>query len=102
MRLAQHFALLPLVVTSVFAADDARIKELEGKLEELDRKYRALEQRLGSDQAKSPSPAIMSIGAQGFTYNSADTNFVLKIKGLIQGDSRFFLEDGGNNRNDTF
>ena len=90
-----------------FAADDAaRIQDLERRLEELDQKYRVLERRLEIEQEvateKTKTTPSMSIGAQGFTYRSADTNFVLRIRGLIQADSRFYIDDGGNNRNDTF
>jgi phosphate-selective porin OprO and OprP len=101
-------ALLALgAVLSVPAADDAsRIRELEKRLEELDQKYRVLERRLEIENEaateKSKTAPAMSIGAQGFSYRSADTNFVLRIKGLIQADSRFYIDDGGNNRNDTF
>jgi phosphate-selective porin OprO/OprP len=95
------------VVVPAFAADDAtRIQELERKLQELDQKYRVLERRLeiegeaAAEKAKT-APSV-SIGASGFTMRSNDTNFVLKIRGLLQTDSRFYIDDGGNNRNDTF
>lgn len=98
---------LGVVVTPAFGADDAtRIRELEKKLEELDQKYRVLERRLeiegeaAAEKAKTASS--MSIGASGFNFRSNDTNFVLKIRGLLQADSRFYIDDGGNSRNDTF
>jgi phosphate-selective porin OprO and OprP len=106
MKYLPHFVLLATAVSG-FAADDAtRIRELEKKLEELDQKYRVLERRLelGDEAAseKAKTAPAMSIGAQGFSYRSADTNFVLRLRGLLQADSRFYIEDGGNNRNDTF
>ena len=36
--------------------------------------------------------AAVSIGADGLAICSADTNFVLKIKGVIQLDSRTFID----------
>src|SRR5688572_25699066 len=98
-------AVLPAL--PAMAADDAaRIQELERRLQELDQKYRVLERRLEIDgeaaAEKSKTAPSMGIGAQGFSYRSADTNFVLKIRGLLQADSRFYIDDGGNNRNDTF
>jgi len=92
---------------SLQAADDAtRIRELEKRLEDLDQKYRALEKKMDGQQEQNEEKAknapVISVGSQGFIYSSADTNFVLRVKGLIQGDSRFYIDDGGNNRNDTF
>jgi phosphate-selective porin OprO and OprP len=95
------------VVAPAFAADEAaRIQELERKLNELDQKYRVLERRLEIEDEtaaeKTKTAPSMSIGAAGFSYRSNDTNFVLRIRGLLQADSRFYVDDGGNNRNDTF
>src|SRR5687767_14797824 len=92
------------VVGSVSAADEAaRIQELEKRLEELDQRYRMLERRLEIEREtateKAQTAPSLSIGAQGFAFRSSDTNFVLRIRGLIQADSRFYIEDGGNNRN---
>ena len=109
MNLLNSSALLLTagVIAPAFAADDAtRIQELERKLQDLDQKYRVLERRLeieGEAAAeKAKTAPSMSIGAQGFSYRSNDTNFVLRIRGLLQADSRFYIDDGGNNRNDTF
>src|SRR5688572_24249205 len=106
MQLVQPICLLA-ALGSAFGADDAaRIQELEKRLEELDQKYRILERRLEIEHEvaseKSKTTPTMSIGAEGFTYRSADTNFVLRIRGVLQVDSRFYINDGGNNRNDTF
>ncbi|HEX7858890.1 MAG TPA: porin [Verrucomicrobiae bacterium] len=93
-------------IPAMGADDSARIQELERRLQELDQKYRVLERRLEIEgeaaTEKAKTAPSMSIGAQGFSYRSADTNFVLKIRGLLQADSRFYIDDGGNNRNDTF
>ena len=107
MKLLKLNLLALAAVSPVLAADDAsRIQELEKRLEELDQKYRVLERRLEIEQEaageKSKTAPSMSIGAQGFSYRSNDTNFVLRIRGLLQADSRFYVDDGGNNRNDTF
>jgi phosphate-selective porin OprO/OprP len=99
-------AIAPALTPVLAQEDAARIKELERKLEELDQKYRVLERRLeieGEAAAeKAKTAPSMSIGASGFNFRSSDTNFVLRIRGLLQADSRFYIDDGGNNRNDTF
>ncbi len=98
--------IAPSLAPGLAQENAGRIKELERRLEELDQKYRVLERRLeieGEAAAeKSKTAPSLSIGASGFNFRSNDTNFVLKIRGLLQADSRFYIDDGGNNRNDTF
>jgi len=82
-----------------------RIKALEQKIEDLDQKYRALERKLEGQPDKlatnaKPLPTL-SIGASGFAMQSADSNFVLKLKGILQVDSRTYVDDGGIKGNDT-
>src|SRR6266516_3037926 len=82
------------------------INTLKRQIEELDQKVRVLERKseldreAAAEQAKT-SPSL-SIGPNGFALQSADTNFVLKLRGLLQLDSRTYLNDGGINNNDTF
>ena len=83
----------------------AQIKELESKVtptngptsQALDQKIRVLERNseLAAEaaEAKAKEAPRLSIGANGFTLSSADTNFVLKLRGLLQVDSRTFFDD---------
>src|SRR5258706_163601 len=106
MLLAGLVATQCVLNARVFADErDDRIKALEKKLEDLDQKYRALERRLEGEPDKAaaktkPAPAL-SIGENGFAMQSADTNFVLKLKGLLHVDSRTYVDDGGIKGNDT-
>jgi phosphate-selective porin OprO/OprP len=106
--LAGTISLAPstLLAQNNASPDNARIQELEKKLEALDQKYRILERRLELEQEsageKAKTAPSITIGQNGFAYRSADTNFVLKIRGLLQMDGRFYINDGGNNINDTF
>jgi phosphate-selective porin OprO and OprP len=65
-----------------------------GSLEE---KVRALESKqLAADEAtaeKARHAPFLSVGADGFALSSADTNFVLRLRGILQVDSRTFLDD---------
>ena len=96
-----------------------QIKELEGKVgsletgkvvpeiavtpkegptaQELDQKIRAVERNseLAAEaaEARAKEAPRLSVGANGFTLSSADTNFVLKLRGLLQVDSRTFFDD---------
>ncbi|MCC7375546.1 MAG: hypothetical protein IT581_12895 [Verrucomicrobiales bacterium] len=54
-----------------------------------------------NDTPSIPAPALLSVGPEGFELQSGDTNFVLRLRGLLQVDSRTFLNDSpfadGNN-----
>lgn len=64
---------------------------------ELDQKVRILEREREIDKedaaALAKTQPKISLGANGFSFSSADTNFVLNLRGLIQLDSRTFLHD---------
>src|SRR5947208_6753588 len=88
-------------------ADDTAeaIKALKKQIEELDQKVRILERnseldKQAAENAKT-APAL-SIGAEGFALRLGDTNFVFKLRGLLQLDSRTYVNDGGIKNNDTF
>jgi phosphate-selective porin OprO/OprP len=73
----------------------------------LEQRIRVLEQKLAASEAapgSSPSePAsVKASGTDGFQIQSADKNFALKFKLLIQADSRWFLDDNKGNETDTF
>jgi len=84
----------------------SEIEQLKKQIQELDQKVRILERDREIDQdsaatvAKS-QPKII-IGGSGFTMQSADTNFVAQLHGILQFDSRTFFQDGGLNGNDGF
>jgi phosphate-selective porin OprO and OprP len=89
------------------AADPAeRLSDLEKRYEALEQKYKVLERKLELQQEaageKSKTSASLSAGASGFTFRSADTNFVFKLRGLLQVDSRTYVDDRGIGNNDTF
>lgn len=66
-------------------------------LPELDQKIRIAERRneLAAEaaEAKAKEAPKLIIGQSGFSFASADTNFVFKLRGLIQLDSRTFFGD---------
>ncbi|MBI4324523.1 MAG: porin [Chloroflexi bacterium] len=63
----------------------------------MDRK-RELDQEAAAEKAKTT--ATVSAGAGGFSIRSADTNFVLRLRGGLQADGRFY--PGNTTANDTF
>jgi phosphate-selective porin OprO/OprP len=102
-------SVLGLGISSPYAhAEDAdhisnetllkRIEELEQRLKVSERKDE-LDHEAAAEKAKTA--ASVSAGAGGFQIRSADTNFVLKVRGYIQADSRWFIDDK-TAVNDTF
>ena len=74
-----------------------RIEELEQKVKIQDRKTE-LDKEVAVEKAKAA--ASVSIGAGGFQVRSADSNFVMRIRGGLQADGRFYV--GDSVANDTF
>ena len=76
-----------------------------GRSRSLDQKVRVLERKAELDnettQTKSQANPRLTAGADGFSFSSADTNFVLKLRGYVQTDARFYLGDNIP-ANDTF
>ncbi|MDB6038117.1 MAG: oprP [Verrucomicrobiales bacterium] len=107
MKTSLIFAAVVSSISSIAMADDtSRIADLEKRLQDLDQKYRILERRVELDQEnaveKSKSAPVVSIGANGVNFRSADTNFFLKVKGLLQFDSHTYIGDNGIKNNDSF
>jgi phosphate-selective porin OprO/OprP len=87
---------------------DDLIQSLEKRVEQIEKLLQAREAKPAAPgeaskpaEAPKPSPSL-SLGASGFTMRSADTNFVLRIRGLLQVDSRWYVDDGGIPDNDGF
>src|SRR6266511_4326960 len=98
---AAHFALLyslalSLCISQPILADekDDRIKALEQRLELLEKRLGPTPTANGSKPSESPKPSpSLSVGASGFSMRSADSNFVLRIRALLQLDSRWSDDD---------
>ena len=73
------------------ATQDARIAR---------RKVELLEEQLA---AKAKEPAPTSADSKGFALRSADGAYALKLRGLLQVDSRWFVDNGAlSDKADTF
>jgi phosphate-selective porin OprO/OprP len=80
-------------------ADKEQIQDLDQKVRILSRE-RELDQDAAATLAKT-QPKIV-LGANGFGFSSADSNFLATIHGLVQLDSRSFSTDGKIEGNDGF
>ncbi|MGA2281571.1 MAG: porin [Verrucomicrobiota bacterium] len=75
------------------------------QIQDLDQKVRILERQRELDQESAAAPAKtqprITVGANGFSFGSADSNFVVAIHGLVQVDSRSFKGDDKVPGNDS-
>ena len=76
-----------------------RIEELEQKVKIQDRKTE-LEKEAGVEKAKT-APSV-SLGSGGLQVRSGDSNFVFRLRGNVQADGRFTVNDPDGAVNDTF
>ena len=79
------------------ASDEDDIAALKAQVQELDQKIRILErQHELEDQAATEKDATLpqvTIGENGFTMTSANTNYSLSVHGVLQMDTRTFEKD---------
>lgn len=78
---------------------DEKLKELDQKIRVLDRKIE-IDKEAAAEKAKTA--ATSTIDKNGFTFKSADGAYQLKIRGYVQFDSRFFLDEKQKSTVDTF
>lgn len=75
-------------------------------IQDLDQKVRILERQRELDQeaatAKAATASKITLGANGFSFSSADSNFVTQIHGLVQTDYRAFFKNGDQKGTDGF
>ncbi|HEY1662799.1 MAG TPA: porin [Verrucomicrobiae bacterium] len=78
--------------SSAQSPETAQVQDLDQKVRVLQRQHE-LDQQAAADAAKA-QPKI-ALNANGFSFSSADSNFVAQLHGVIQVDSRSFFNDGG-------
>jgi len=80
--------------------------EQAATISDLDQQVRILRRQREIDQdavtAKAATAPKVSLGANGFSFSSADTNFVTQIHGVLQLDSRTFFHDNNAKGVDGF
>src|SRR6266446_906356 len=83
-------------------ATDAQAKQ---RIADLDQKVKILERSreldLEAAEAKAKEAPQITIGRDGFSLASADKNYALQLKGVLQVDSRTFFHDSGIVGNDS-
>jgi phosphate-selective porin OprO/OprP len=105
-------AMLPLIVALVSPfATWAREAEPEAtsataSLESVDQRLKVLERKLENAEEEAQNKAKTSTSAtaseKGFGLKSADGEYELRFRALVQGDGRFFFDDEAPAFNETF
>ena len=79
---------------------------VEPGLGDLDQRLRILERRLELQQeeqvAKAKEAAVVTVNDKGASFKSANGDYEIKLRGLVQGDARFYLDGVPAGTNDTF
>ena len=112
MKIHQPITLgtaLTLLLTPghAIAADTVYTQALLKKVEELEQKVKLLEEERDQDAGISAkrlkAAPTVSVGAGGLTVQSADTNFVMHIRGYVQADNRYYPDkQAAGTSSDTF
>ena len=72
------------------SARDARLQEIDQRERVLERKLELADEELSKRLKETP---VLGAGDKGFSITSPDKAYAVKIKGLLQADGRFFLDD---------
>jgi len=85
-------------------ADDTtdQIANLQKQVQTLTQKVQDLEQKEGVVENHEKNAPLISAGGNGFTFQSADTNFAINLHAVLQVDSRTFWSDDHVKGNDSF
>ena len=78
---------------------DDKLRELDQKIRVLDRKIE-IDKEAADEKAKTAAQAVA--GKEGFSLRSADGNSVLKLRGYVQLDGRFWTGDEAKPQVETF
>jgi phosphate-selective porin OprO/OprP len=110
MSLNGKLALAALITVQMAGPDlladdtDDKINKMQKQIEELSQQIKIIQRQRELEQesaeAKSKGAPRITAGSSGFALNSADTNFVLRVRGGLQVDGRFYADDSP--AHDTF
>lgn len=79
---------------------------VEPGLGDLDQRLRILERKIELQQeeqvARAKEAAVVTVNDKGASLKSANGDYEIKLRGLVQGDARFFLDGVPAGTNDSF
>lgn len=108
--MTNRYIAVGVLVAALAATAHGQQTSVDQRLEQLEQEIRLLKQQRELDREEAQQKAlekakntpILQAGENGFAFKSADSNFVLRVRGYVQADGRFYLNDDANNGNDTF
>ncbi len=72
----------------------------------IDQRLRVIERRLEIQDeeraAAAKSAPVVAVNDKGASFRSAEGDYEIRLRGLLQGDARFFVDDRQQPQNDTF
>ncbi|ROH84494.1 porin [Pseudomethylobacillus aquaticus] len=77
----------------------ALVQELDQKIRVLDRKAELSEEKAEADRKAAP---VIKAGSSGFSVESADKKNSIKLRGLLQADSRNYFSDDNPDINNEY
>lgn len=87
-------------------AEPAAAAATEGGVADLDQRLRVIERRLELQEeervAAARSAPVVAVNDKGASFKSADGAYEIRLRGLLQGDGRFYIDDDRQPQNDTF
>lgn len=105
-ELQQRLEALERRVDGSVAAGAGEGAPAEPGLADLDQRLRILERKLELQQeeqvARAKEAPVIAVNDKGASFKSANGGYEVKVRGLIQGDGRFFPNDDAVLQNDTF
>jgi phosphate-selective porin OprO/OprP len=103
---ALSIAVLLFLAAGPLRAQEPETKTPDEKIQELEQKVLVLERkdelRQEAEAEKAKASTSVTSGKDGFSIKSADNAFVLKLRGYVQLDGRFFSDDRQKPGIDTF
>lgn len=89
-----------LGVVGETGADSAALADLDQRLSVIERKLELQDEQAAAKAASTPA---VTLDAKGLAVKApGNSGFELKLRGLVQGDGRFYLDDERKPQNDGF
>lgn len=100
-------AISTLGLSALVSHASAQTDDLDRKVQQLEQQLKILQQQIEEQKEASTQQAkttpLITAGASGFAFRSADSNFVLRLRGYLQADTRWYIDDAAAGKaNDTF
>lgn len=105
-RLSTAIVIAAALTTSLFAAESAELQALRQQVNALEQQLRVIARQIEIKEeaaaAAAPTTPKITVDDKGFTLASPDAANSIRLRGLVQLDSRVFFDDGGGILNNAF